>query len=91
MITMKNAVILLPAVLLGFLLLSCRKNGQKLVREVAGHKDHFPDSIWFEYSDITGIGYEVGLSRRDPGDIIKAGDTCYIWYTKIPAVLKGTS
>jgi len=37
----------------------------------------------FTYSDVKGIGHEEGCTRRDPSDIIKAGDTYYVWYTKI--------
>ena len=37
----------------------------------------------FKYSKIKGIGYEKGCTRRDPSDIIKVGDTYYIYYTKI--------
>jgi predicted GH43/DUF377 family glycosyl hydrolase len=43
------------------------------------------DSIWFKYDEITGIGYEEGVTRRDPSDIIKVGDYYYIWYTRITA------
>lgn len=37
----------------------------------------------FRYQEITGIGYEEGIYRRDPSDIIKVNDTCYVYYTKI--------
>lgn len=37
----------------------------------------------FQYSNVSGIGYESGCSRRDPSDIIKVDDKCYIYYTKI--------
>ena len=37
----------------------------------------------FEYSEIRGIGFENGVTRRDPSDIISIGDTCYIYYTKV--------
>jgi len=36
----------------------------------------------FEYGPAEGIGPEEGVMRRDPSDIIKVGDTYYIWYTK---------
>jgi len=38
--------------------------------------------IDFEYKDLTGIGPEKGVMRRDPSDIIKVGDLYYVWYTK---------
>ncbi|MEP4077342.1 family 43 glycosylhydrolase [Haloferula sp.] len=33
---------------------------------------------------LTGIGLEKGVSRRDPSDIIKAGEIYYVWYSKGP-------
>ena len=35
----------------------------------------------FRYSPVTGLGYEEGVSRRDPSSIIKVGDLYYVWYT----------
>nr|WP_237742367.1 family 43 glycosylhydrolase [Gayadomonas joobiniege] len=35
-----------------------------------------------EKSSLTGIGIEKGVMRRDPSDIIKVGDTYYLWYSK---------
>ena len=34
------------------------------------------------YSAAEGIGAEDGVMRRDPSDIIKVGNTYYVWYTK---------
>ena len=31
----------------------------------------------FRYSPVTGLGYEEGVSRRDPSSIIKVGDLYY--------------
>jgi predicted GH43/DUF377 family glycosyl hydrolase len=36
----------------------------------------------FEYEPAEGIGPEEGVMRRDPSDIVKVGDTYYLWYTK---------
>jgi hypothetical protein len=41
------------------------------------------ESIEFSYTNITGIGHEPGCTRRDPSDVIKVGDTWYVYYTKI--------
>lgn len=41
------------------------------------------DSIKFTYSDAVGIGLDPTYNRRDPSDIIKVGDTYYIWYTRM--------
>lgn len=35
----------------------------------------------FTYS--VAIGRERGVTRRDPSDVIKAGDTYYLWYSKV--------
>lgn len=37
----------------------------------------------FSYQEAKGIGYEEGITRRDPSDIIKVGDTFYVYYTKV--------
>ncbi len=36
----------------------------------------------FTYTELSGIGYEPQTSRRDPSDVIKVGDTYYVYYTK---------
>ena len=36
----------------------------------------------FKYSPARGLGYEQGVTRRDPSDIIRAGSRYYVWYTK---------
>ena len=41
------------------------------------------EHVTFEYSDLTGIGHEKGVTRRDPSDIIQVDDTWYVYYTKI--------
>jgi len=40
-------------------------------------------SAGFHYTEITGIGFEPGITRRDPSDVIRVGDTCYVFYTKV--------
>jgi len=39
----------------------------------------------FIYKSVTGIGHEAGVCRRDPSDVIKVGDTYFVWYTKVLA------
>lgn len=34
------------------------------------------------YSPAKGLGPEPGAMRRDPSDIIKVGESYYVWYTK---------
>ncbi|MCL3780934.1 xylosidase [Prolixibacteraceae bacterium JC049] len=40
-------------------------------------------SISFKYQKLKNIGHEAGCSRRDPSDVIKVGDTYYVYYTKV--------
>jgi len=35
-------------------------------------------------TNLTNIGQEKGVMRRDPSDIIKVGDLFYVWYSKGP-------
>ena len=32
---------------------------------------------------VTGIGKEPGITRRDPSDVIKVGDTYFLYYTHV--------
>lgn len=44
----------------------------------------------FKYIPLTGIGFEKGVSRRDPSDVIKAlNGKYYVYYTKVPEFVKG--
>jgi hypothetical protein len=36
----------------------------------------------FNFEEVTGIGFEAGVTRRDPSDVIKIGQTYYVYYTK---------
>lgn len=36
----------------------------------------------FSYSAAVGLGYQEGVTRRDPSDVIKVGASYYVWYTK---------
>jgi hypothetical protein len=49
---------------------------------------HKTDPVRFEdvsirYEPIQGIGPEAGMMRRDPSDVMKVGDSYYVWYTKV--------
>ena len=46
-----------------------------------------PTKVSFVFQDVSGIGREEGVCRRDPSDVIRVGDTCYVWYTKVTAAL----
>jgi len=38
----------------------------------------------FKYFPVKGLGYEEGISRRDPSTIIKVDGTYYVYYTRSP-------
>jgi len=40
--------------------------------------------VKFTRTDLTGIGQEDKVMRRDPSDVIKVGDSYYVWYSKGP-------
>ena len=40
--------------------------------------------IEFEYSEAAGLGYEPGVTRRDPSCIVRAHDVYHVWYTRTP-------
>ena len=37
-----------------------------------------------KYTEVTGIGFEQGVTRRDPSGVIKVGELYYVWYTRPP-------
>ncbi|WP_146462206.1 family 43 glycosylhydrolase [Rubripirellula tenax] len=53
------------------------------VTSVASHsQDNRLGTVEVTYSELSGIGAEEGVMRRDPSDIIKVGDLYYVWYSK---------
>jgi len=63
---------------------NCLTGGQPNPEQAFGaHKHNASAAADFIYKSATGIGHEVGVCRRDPSDIIKSGDTYFIWYTKV--------
>src|SRR6056297_928575 len=66
--------------IVGFCLLcSLTSSGQ----EINALKEKFSNTE-FHFEEVTGIGFEEGVTRRDPSDVIKVGQTYYVYYTKIP-------
>lgn len=44
-----------------------------------------PDTVRFSFQEVSGVGHEKGVCRRDPSDVIRVGDTWYVWYTRVAA------
>lgn len=63
------------------LITSCNttKKEKKIEKEVKTETE----AVNFTYQDITGIGKDAVYNRRDNSDIIKVGDTYYIWYSRM--------
>ena len=57
---------------------SCFSQNQEIEAKRAAYAN-----LTFKYHELSGIGHEKGVTRRDPSDVIKAGDTYYVYYTKV--------
>ncbi len=57
----------------------------KQVSEMNHETAELPElkSPTFRFEPAAGLGPESGVCRRDPSDVIKVGETCYLWYTKV--------
>jgi hypothetical protein len=56
----------------------------KRYREVWGGKNPYDNELYasFRYSPAHGLGYEPGVSRRDPSGVILVDGTYYVYYTR---------
>lgn len=68
--------------LTGIISLLFFSNCKEKIKDVS-NSDKMPETINFIYNEIEGIGFEKGVTRRDPSDIIKVDGVCYIYYTKV--------
>ncbi|MCK4998342.1 MAG: alpha/beta hydrolase fold domain-containing protein [Anaerohalosphaera sp.] len=68
-----------PAVIIVLILAVCAQT------QAGDPKVSLPELVGksFSYQEINGIGLEEGVTRRDPSDVIKVGDTYYVYYTKV--------
>jgi tRNA A37 threonylcarbamoyladenosine synthetase subunit TsaC/SUA5/YrdC len=78
---MKSLSLRLPAALLALSLssLSLAQPSATASKPTAGSAADFPA----DFSSSPAIAHEPGVTRRDPSDVIKAGDTYYLWYSKV--------
>ena len=51
-------------------------------KDVVSLREYY-SGIRFEYDQAKGISHEKGCTRRDPSDVIKVGETYYVYYTKV--------
>ena len=85
-----NQAKLIVVTVIAFFVMAC--NATKVIETVSSAKEVMPtkkvsplnyESLSFSYEHITGIGEEATYNRRDNSDIIKVGDTYYVWYTRM--------
>ncbi|MEG3655896.1 family 43 glycosylhydrolase [Arenibacter palladensis] len=65
-------------------LASCKSKSEekpKEVEEVASQSQ--ANTTAFTYQEIPGIGIDSLYNRRDNSDVIKVGDTYYVWYSRM--------
>ena len=66
---------------MGCLLFTCHQDNA----DEKSSRLKMPDftDVGFTVTEVTGIGLEEGITRRDPSDVIKVGDMYYLWYTRV--------
>lgn len=65
-------------------LMSCKSKNEEKSKEILDVvKESHIDPVNFTYQEITGIGRDSLYNRRDNSDIIKVGDTYYVWYSRM--------
>lgn len=78
-----NALNIFIAIIL-ISVVSCKsKNEEKPKKVTTSFKESPKNEIKFTYQEITGIGSDNLYNRRDNSDIIKVGDTYYVWYSRM--------
>ncbi|MHA7942869.1 family 43 glycosylhydrolase [Formosa sp. 3Alg 14/1] len=85
MVTLKNNLnLLILFSVLTLSVVSCKSKTEKTSAESSSEINQpVATTVKFTYQDITGIGEDSVYNRRDNSDIIKVGDTYYIWYSKM--------
>ena len=81
--TKKNLFVVNACLLVALLFLaSCNfKNDKKTELNDANKLN--TSTVKFTYQELAGIGLDSLYNRRDNSDIIKVGDTYYVWYSRM--------
>ncbi len=77
-VCVKRIAVSLGTVLIALLFANCSCGAGS----VAGSGEDSEFYTEFSYSAAVGLGYQEGVTRRDPSDVIKVGASYYVWYTK---------
>jgi alpha-L-fucosidase len=57
--------------------------GRDAVPEFSGKSFSYQELAGLNEDGSRGIGFQEGMTRRDPSDVIKVDDTWYVWYTRV--------
>ncbi len=74
--TMKRSFVWI--ILAFFSTIACQPKSKQEVKMAISESD-----IQFSYQNISGIGKDSVYNRRDNSDVIKVGNTYYVWYTRM--------
>jgi hypothetical protein len=56
--------------------------GTRVSKDISAVKADFENKS-FRFQPAKGLGLTEGITRRDPSDVIKVGDTYFVWYTHV--------
>ena len=51
-----------------------------------GGRHHAPPELTdleFRFEEVSGIGKQEGIVRRDPSDVVEHDGRCYVWYSRV--------
>ncbi|WP_405603902.1 family 43 glycosylhydrolase [Polaribacter sp. Asnod1-A03] len=85
LISRQNRFITIFYLLIIFVFLTNFSFINKVKLKVTANNVHISNGITptFTYQEISGIGKDSIYNRRDNSDIIKVGDTYYVWYSRM--------
>ncbi|MCY3572901.1 MAG: family 43 glycosylhydrolase [Chloroflexi bacterium] len=65
------------------LLETLSRASQRVYKTFGQYKDQGSEFFSaFKYSSISGLGKELGCTRRDPSKVIRVGEKYFVWYTR---------
>lgn len=68
----------------GFLLVACSGSSKKDENKHEKQREEITkETVTFTYSEAKGIGIDSLYNRRDNSDVIKVGNTYYVWYSRM--------
>lgn len=80
----RKAIIGLTVIMLA----SCSSGNTQKAADPVEEQAVEDNTVTFSYQEVNGIGKDPLYNRRDPSDVIKVGDTYYVWYTRMDAPIR---